>query len=130
MIEIETAFTRPLTIGEIIVALLMISIVLFLLLVWPVGPKVKGNSIMLVLSRKPEAGEDVIRIGDDIVIQIQSVRGNHIKVGITAPQELRVLRGEIYEREHVGGPNIPQTFRPNMERAIDHAGEIMADSRS
>lgn len=51
---------------------------------------------MLVLSRKP--GEKVI-IGDDITLTIEEVRGNRIRISIAAPNQVRILRGEIVGRE-------------------------------
>jgi len=47
---------------------------------------------MLVLTRRP--GEDVY-IGDDIFVRIIGVKGNQVKVGITAPDDLHILRGEL-----------------------------------
>lgn len=49
---------------------------------------------MLVLSRI--TGED-IRIGDDITIRVVSVRGERVRIGVDAPKDVRVHRGEIYE---------------------------------
>ncbi|MFU8798206.1 MAG: carbon storage regulator CsrA [Gammaproteobacteria bacterium] len=49
---------------------------------------------MLVLSRKPD--ESII-IGDNIIIQILSSRGNHIRLGITAPTDISVHREKIYK---------------------------------
>ncbi|MCQ2009659.1 carbon storage regulator CsrA [Sporolactobacillus sp. STSJ-5] len=49
---------------------------------------------MLILTRK--LGES-IRIGDDIEVKIVAVSGDQIKLGITAPREVDVNRGEIYE---------------------------------
>ena len=48
---------------------------------------------MLILSRRP--GES-LTIGDDVVVTVVSVSGNQIRLGITAPREVRVLREEIY----------------------------------
>ena len=45
---------------------------------------------MLVLSRK--LGEQV-RIGDDIVITV--VRGARVRIGIEAPEDVPVIRGEL-----------------------------------
>jgi carbon storage regulator CsrA len=53
---------------------------------------------MLVLTRKLE---EQIRIGDDITISILRVKGNTVRVGIDAPREIRVVRGEL--RSHVQG---------------------------
>jgi carbon storage regulator len=49
---------------------------------------------MLVLSRKP--GEK-IHIGTDITITIIEARGNKIRIGIDAPEEVHVLRAELCE---------------------------------
>jgi carbon storage regulator CsrA len=47
---------------------------------------------MLVLSRK--AGQK-LQIGDNVTITILEVHGNTVRVGIEAPREIRVLRGEL-----------------------------------
>lgn len=47
---------------------------------------------MLVLSRQP--GESV-QLGDDVEITILEVRGNIVKIGIAAPQEVSIYRSEL-----------------------------------
>jgi carbon storage regulator len=47
---------------------------------------------MLVLSRKP--GEKVV-IGDSITLTVVEVRGHRVRVGIEAPDQVRILRGEL-----------------------------------
>jgi carbon storage regulator len=49
---------------------------------------------MLVLTRR--LGES-INIGDDIVVTVVSVSGGQVRIGITAPRHVQVLRGEIYQ---------------------------------
>ena len=53
-----------------------------------------NGSGWLVLTRKPEDGKDTIRIGD-AVVTIHEVRGKFVKVGICAPREIPVRRGEV-----------------------------------
>ena len=50
---------------------------------------------MLILTRK--IGEGII-LGDDIRIAILEIRGKQIRIGIEAPQNVVVLREEIYQR--------------------------------
>lgn len=47
---------------------------------------------MLVLTRKP--GEKII-LGDDIVLTVVQVHGNRVRVSIEAPDDVRILRGEL-----------------------------------
>ena len=47
---------------------------------------------MLVLSRK--AGEE-IRIGNDIVIRVNKIAGGRVSIGVDAPNEVRIVRGEL-----------------------------------
>lgn len=49
---------------------------------------------MLVLTRR--AGES-ITIGDDIVVTVVMVSGGQVRVGISAPRSVPVLREEIYK---------------------------------
>ncbi len=51
---------------------------------------------MLVLTRK--ANEQIL-IGDDIKITLVRVRGNSVRIGIEAPREVRVVRGELADRD-------------------------------
>ncbi len=56
---------------------------------------------MLVLTRKP--GEAIV-IGDDIEIEIVSIGGGKVRVGISAPRSTTVHRKEVYvELQESGG---------------------------
>ncbi|MGE5497332.1 MAG: carbon storage regulator CsrA [Syntrophothermus sp.] len=50
---------------------------------------------MLILSRKLN---EEIRINSDIVIKIVSISENQIKIGVVAPGDVKILRGEVYEK--------------------------------
>jgi carbon storage regulator len=49
---------------------------------------------MLVLSRHRD---ESIMIGDDVVITIVDIRGDKVRLGIEAPQDIPVHRQEVYE---------------------------------
>jgi carbon storage regulator CsrA len=51
---------------------------------------------MLVLTRKPN---EQIRVGDDVVITILRVKGQAVRIGIEAPPEVSLLRGELTKFE-------------------------------
>lgn len=58
---------------------------------------------MLILTRR--VGETVM-IGDDVTVTVLGVKGNQVRVGITAPKNVAVHREEIFERiklEQQGG---------------------------
>ena len=60
---------------------------------------------MLVLSRQ---FDETIMIGDDIEVRVVAIRGDKVRLGITAPARLPVHRKEIYEliRRRRGGANL------------------------
>lgn len=55
---------------------------------------------MLVLSRK--TNEQIV-IGDSIVVTIVEVRGDNVRLGITAPKATTVHRAEVYDAIHGEG---------------------------
>lgn len=63
---------------------------------------------MLVLARR--TGESII-IGENIEITVAEVQGDKVKLGITAPKEIPVLRRELLEEaesanETAASPNV------------------------
>jgi carbon storage regulator len=47
---------------------------------------------VLNLSRK--VGEK-IRVGDDVTLSVLEIRGDRVRIGVEAPREVSVLRGEL-----------------------------------
>lgn len=67
---------------------------------------------MLILSRKTN---QKIRINDDIEITIIDVRGDQVKIGITAPRSVKVFREEVYigiqrENEAASKSTVPKSL--------------------
>jgi carbon storage regulator len=50
---------------------------------------------MLILTRRLGEG---IQIGEGITVKVVDVKGKHVKIGITAPNEVPIYREEIYEK--------------------------------
>ena len=49
---------------------------------------------MLVLSRQRD---ETIMIGDDVEITVVDIRGDKVRLGITAPRSIKVHRKEVYD---------------------------------
>lgn len=59
---------------------------------------------MLVLSRKE--GEKLV-IGDNITLVVSKISGNRVTVGIEAPADVKIFRGELTPRD-ANKPKAPQ----------------------
>lgn len=50
---------------------------------------------MLILTRRVN---ETLCIGDDVKVEVLGVKGQQVRIGITAPKAVQVHREEIYER--------------------------------
>lgn len=71
---------------------------------------------MLVLKRKIN---EKIRIGNNILISIVSVSENQVKIGIEAPDDVKILREEIFE-----------TVKQQMLEATNNSQELTVDFKT
>jgi carbon storage regulator len=88
---------------------------------------------MLVLSRQRD---ETIMIGDDIEITVVDIRGDKVRLGITAPTRIAVHRKEVYDAikaenqraSQISGTDFSQLPSPGpMKRPRPHtAGSIPA----
>ena len=69
---------------------------------------------MLILTRR--VGESVV-IGDDVSVTVLGVKGNQVRIGVTAPADVAVHRQEIYER----------IKKEQMDAPAEEGGEPPAD---
>lgn len=67
---------------------------------------------MLVLSRQRN---ETIMIGDDVEITVVDIRGDKVRLGVTAPNHIPVHRKEVYEaiqRESRAAADVESEPRP------------------
>ncbi|MES0490359.1 MAG: carbon storage regulator CsrA [Leptospirales bacterium] len=69
---------------------------------------------MLVLSRK--VNESII-IGENIEVMVVEVKGDQVKLGINAPKDISLYRGEIFQAIQ----------EENREAALSHLPEKAGD---
>lgn len=88
---------------------------------------------MLVLTRKQK---ECIKIGDSITITILRVQGQAVRVGIEAPRDVRVVRGELTTKaaeaakeeasrvSAVGATEEPQVFQFRFSPTPNDDGQV------
>ena len=60
-----------------------------------VSSRAKDDPAVLILTRR--TGES-IQVGESVTVTVLGVKGNQVRVGITAPRDIAVHREEIFER--------------------------------
>lgn len=82
---------------------------------------------MLVLTRKLQ---EKIHVGDDITITVVRIKGNTVRVGIEAPSQVRVLRGEVRQKdvqaEAAGSQPEAVSDQPAGNAEADDASPVLA----
>jgi carbon storage regulator len=79
---------------------------------------------MLVLSRKP--GEKVI-IGNSIAVTVVEIKGNRVRVGFDAPDEVRIFRPELDGDNAAESALLPGEIRRCAYRKWETAGKPRGD---
>jgi carbon storage regulator len=70
---------------------------------------------MLVLSRKID---ECIMIGDQIEISVVDIKGDQVKLGISAPSAVKVYRKEVYQaiqRENIEAARVKPSALPSLD---------------
>ncbi len=92
---------------------------------------------MLVLSRQRD---ETIMIGDEVEVTVVDIRGDKVRLGITAPRSIQVHRKEVYEaikRENrqasgMSPDDLPDVSKPGSAPGgarLDDRGEKPGDAR-
>ncbi len=85
---------------------------------------------MLVLSRQRD---ESIMIGDDVEIIIVDVRGDKVRLGITAPKSIQVHRREIYDAiqsEKAEKKNAPKQPEPEAKQEENPQAQQESETES
>jgi carbon storage regulator len=78
---------------------------------------------MLVLSRQRS---ETIMIGDDIEVTVVDIRGDKVRLGITAPREVSVHRKEVYDairRENRAAAQVKPEDVPDLSKISPKAAK-------
>jgi carbon storage regulator len=79
---------------------------------------------MLVLTRKP--GQSIM-IGDGVEVQVLSVAGEKVRLGITAPRDVSIFRNEVYDRiENQNAAEAPEEEDEGTNAAVEDALERLS----
>jgi carbon storage regulator len=81
---------------------------------------------MLVLTRKP--GQSIM-IGDGVEVQVLSVAGEKVRLGITAPRDVSIFRNEVYDRIESEADSSTDTDSgddPGTNEAVENALERLS----
>ena len=71
---------------------------------------------MLILTRR--VGETLM-IGDQVTVTVLGVKGNQVRIGISAPKDVAVHREEIYQR--IKREDVPEPRSRMAEPVEEHA---------
>lgn len=81
---------------------------------------------MLVLSRR--AGEKIV-IGNEVIIEILSVSGEGVRLGITAPRETSVHRYEVYAEIEAANHAAETAVGAIEQSALENLSALLRDKQ-
>lgn len=73
-----------------------------------------------MLCLKRNVGETIILADGLITIMVTAVSGESATIGIDAPRDINIVRGELCEASLVGGEVITQQFRGETAEEREH----------
>jgi carbon storage regulator CsrA len=83
---------------------------------------------MLVLTRRPN--ETIVLPGPGVTVRVLSARSNAVRIGIEAPPDVAVLRGEVQDRQgQWAAPNASDAIRGLANRRVETARKGLVEAR-
>jgi len=80
---------------------------------------------MLVLTRRIDEG---IVIQENIIVTVLNVEGDKVKLGIAAPQEVRILRKELFEAVQVQNLAASKQFMAAKDDTLQRIRSMLSGS--
>jgi carbon storage regulator len=95
--------------------------------VWDKKVVFKEDKKMLVLSRKE--GEKLV-IGDNITLVISRITGNRVTVGIEAPADVKIFRGELKGSENQSPKVVPLRRAATVTIDLDDLSNLKLETKT
>ena len=71
---------------------------------------------MLIISRKKNEG---IIINGDIIITVADVQGDKVRIGIDAPESIKIIRKELLDTERANKEAAQVSSKPDIKKLKD-----------
>ena len=71
---------------------------------------------MLIISRKKNEG---IIINGDIVVTVADVQGDKVRIGIDAPESIKIMRKELLDTERANKEAAQVSSKPDIKKLKD-----------
>ena len=82
---------------------------------------------MLILTRKPN--ESVV-VGDQIRVVVVEVKGRQVRLGVEAPEDTKIYRGEIFDRIQAENSRASQVRTADLSSAVNLWSRIRSEGAS
>jgi carbon storage regulator len=91
--------------------------------------RAKDGDAMLVLSRQRD---ETVMIGDDIQVEVVDIRGDKVRLGITAPKGVSIHRKEVFDaikrENHAAATLKPSDLGCGKPTSFPSAGGVDPDT--
>jgi len=82
---------------------------------------------MLILTRKLN---ESIMIGDQVEITVVDIKGDQVKIGIKAPNQIKIFRQEVYraiQQENIEAVKAKPASLPRLDKFLNNAQKSKKD---